>query len=287
MNDKRKVVAIITVLFMSAIAATSGTFAWFVTNRTATINYGQASVYSDQGDLEVDFKHSLNSNTNNSKNPLTNEVTISGDHEVTDISGDGIDLYNVVWSATSNIAQSITRIADVAVGDIDGYFIDFTLTVSRDPQADGFKVFLGEHTALLPNNENEPKDVGILDALRMVVINYDDNDADTGNPSIIIRYTPSIEGGAKYIAADINETTFGRVGFDLVSDNDLKSHAFETNTLIDDAEDVYPAVADLTGLTTSADVTFRFWIEGMDAQATNDYLGGVFNVVLDFYALSV
>lgn len=287
MNNKRKVVAIITVLFMSAIAATSGTFAWFVTNRTATINYGHASVYSDQGDLEVAFKSSLNDNTLDEQDPLTRKITISGDHKVTDISGDGIDLYNVVWSATPNIAQSIARIADTSVGDIDGYFIDFTLTVSRNPTSEGFKVFLGDQTALLPNNENEPKDVGILDSLRMAVINYDDNDATTGNPSVLIRYAPNAEGGAKYIAADINETAFGRAGFDLITDNNLKSHAFETNTLINDAENVYPAVADLTGLTTSADVTFRFWIEGMDSDAINAYIGGVFNVALDFYALSV
>lgn len=268
---------------MSAIAATSGTFAWFVTNRTATINYGHATIYSDQGDLEIDFKSTLNGNTSNSKNALTNTITITGGHEVTDISGDGLDLYNVVWSATENVGQSITRINEA---NIDGYFVDFTLTVSRDSGAAGFVVFLGQNTALLPNNENEPKDVGILNALRMAVINYDDNDADTGIPSVTIRYTPTTEPDAEYLVEEIGQTAFGNAGFNLVLDNDLESHPFETKTTIAAASAVYPPVADLM-VDSSADVTFRFWIEGMDSDAINAYIGGVFNVALDFYALSV
>lgn len=286
MNNK-KVITSIGVLFLSAIAATSGTFAWFITSREALIQYSGASVYTSGSDLTITYKSSLN--TIDAVNDVeyvtaSNAMNITNSQTVTDISGDGIDFNKVVWSSDENIASSIYNIETEDVGDADGYFVDFTVTVSRPSEADRFKVFLGDGTAILPLDSGSDEDKGIVKALRMVVINYDDNDSATGNPSVIIRHGTNAQSPARYLKKEADGTAYSSGTHSFEADSLYDSAPFTTESIIADAEDNYPAIADLT-TDASVDITFRFYIEGEDGDTINDYIHGTFSVELNLYAL--
>lgn len=284
----KKILTTIAVLFLSAIAATSGTFAWFVTSREASIHYSGAKIYSTDGNLMIDYKSSMNSinkTTHVTHESSTNTLSISNNQKVTDISGDGLSFYKVNWSATDNVASGIKKIGLVDSGDADDFFVDFTVTISRTPEG-GFKTFLGDGTAILPVDDTNPADIGIVKAVRMVVINYDDNSSETGEPSVIIRHGVDAESSPKYLVEGTSDNAYASGTHSFQADSIYKSTVFSTETTIAEAEALYPAVANLL-TETSVDVTFRFFIEGTDPDAKNDYLQGKFKVNLDLYALAI
>jgi hypothetical protein len=61
MNKKNKVLlGAIGLVLLSGIAATSSTFAWFTTVRTASISYSEATVQASDGNLAIEYLSSLN-----------------------------------------------------------------------------------------------------------------------------------------------------------------------------------------------------------------------------------
>jgi len=59
-EQKNKVLlGAIGLVLLSGIAATSSTFAWFTTVRTASISYSKATVQSSDGNLAIEYKSSL------------------------------------------------------------------------------------------------------------------------------------------------------------------------------------------------------------------------------------
>lgn len=283
----KKVITSIAILFLSAIAATSGTFAWFITNREALIQYSGATIFTSGSDLTITYKSSLNDiDTLNDVEFIAadNTLNITNSQTITDISGSGIDFNKVIWSSVENVASIINDVPTAAVGDADGYYVDFTVTISRPSTADGFKVFLGAGTAILPLDAGSDEDIGIVKAIRMAVINYDDNNSETGDPAVIIRHGTNSQTDARYLTKELGGTAYASGTHSFETDTLYESAPFTTDNLIADAEDVYPAIADVT-TDDSADVTFRFYIEGEDSDTINDYLHGTFSVNLALYAL--
>lgn len=295
MNNK-KLLATVGVLFASAIAATSGTLAWFTTVRNASVKYGNATIYNASSDLVIEYKGSLN--TIAAPTASGNNLTFSVASGVTDVSGDGLDLYKPIWASQESHDDGIVQRIDqvlatdsvTKVGSLvnaaysNEYFVDFTVTLSRDEESVGYKVFLGTNTAITPKTATgdaaqQAKNDGIIDSVRMAVID------DAGD--VVIRYAPTSETDPHYIIADedAEDEIYEIDGFNVEGDALLSSVAFATAENIDDAEDNYPAIADLSTV-EEADVTFRLWVEGEDVDAINDYVGGVFNIALDIYALS-
>lgn len=295
--NKKKLGSIVAILFVSAVAATSSTLAWFASVRNATITYGEAVIYSDDGDLTIGFKNSLNTLTTNEQ--TGNKLTLGGEHAVTDISGNGLYFYKPVWADQSDddsvnwIASSINPVSlevveDVAEHPADGYFVDFTITVSRNAESNGIKVFLGENTVISPKDINSDLDKGIVKATRMAVINYSDGAYETGTPNLVFIHAPEAETNFTYIIEESGNAIgiYQVPDYSFETDVDVISTEFDTASLIEDAEEMYPAIADLM-TSASQDITFRLWVEGTDEHALDDYEGGAFNVDLDIYALAI
>ncbi|OQC50067.1 MAG: hypothetical protein BWX57_00512 [Tenericutes bacterium ADurb.Bin024] len=288
MNKRNKRLGtVVTLLFISAIAATSGTLAWFTTVRTASVTYGDAEVYMRDSDLMVTYKSSLNSLSATSEVDGITKITITGTNEVTDISGNGINFYKPRWNSDNTTASFINTVPSTNPGDADGYFIDFTLTLSRSAGEDPLNlyVFLGQNTALLPADPANQEDVRAVRALRMAVISYDNNDSDTGTPSVDILYAPETETNPQYLQLG-SGGAYGLTTHELVPAT-VKSDAFETHYTIADSQAVYPEIAVLPIGTVSADVTFRVWIEGTDIHAVENIIGGKFKIKLDLYSTGI
>ena len=115
MNKKNKVLlGAIGLVLLSGIAATSSTFAWFTTVRTASISYSEATVQSSDGNLAIDYQSSLNTWSGApTYDAEANKVTIAGANKVTDISGDGKTFYKPVWTTPVSALQALKQLQQV------------------------------------------------------------------------------------------------------------------------------------------------------------------------------
>lgn len=285
-NKKQLILSLLALVLVSGLAATSSTFAWFTSTRTASLTFSSATVENRSSDLKVSYVGSQNTFT--TVDPTDNDIALTGGNRVTDISGNGIDLYKPVWASDANVASVINKVTPNGVGvagAADGYYIDILLKVERtstNANPKGLKVYLGENTAIAPVDSGNAKDVDAVKASRMAVIGYDD--ASRTNPAIKHLYAPEVEASAKYLVENAAESAYSLSGYELVSAIGLKSDAFVTETLQADA------TYEIANLMTASEayVGFRFWIEGTDAETINDKaLGGMFKVNLDVYSLEV
>jgi len=276
MNKKNKVLlSTVGLLLLSGIAATSSTFAWFTTIRTAKVNFGDAEVVSKSGDLDISFVRTANTGVTSSQ--ADEVITLTGTNKVTDISGDGKTFYKPVWADSNAMVASV--INDVT-GTADGHYVDFTIKVSRSNDIDenGLKVYLGAGTEIVGKTDASQQALNdsVVAATRLAVLD------DAGE--VILRWAPVAETSPKYLVAGTGayETTT----HELESDTALKSGEISDFTTIAAADAAGFMVADLaSGTSTETEITFRAWIEGEDAQTVNDIIGGVFNVNIALYAL--
>lgn len=280
MNKKNKVlITSIGLALFSGIAATSTTFAWFTTTQNASLSFNSATVETQDNNLNVAYTSSLNSGIVDSQ--TGNVISLTGANKVTDISGDGSDFYKPLWNAALDMpsARVAYDIEQVGATDADGYYVDFTLTISRDASGTGgMMVYLGQGTQIVAaDDENDADNQAVLGS-RLAVLD------DAGD--VILTYAPDSETNYNYISAGsgsvysvsnfVNTTELSGVvnSFTTYNDNDAALAASAV------------AIADLS-TETSVDVTFRAWLEGEDADTINDAIGGVFNIDLKIYGLTV
>lgn len=283
MNKKNKVLlGAIGLVLLSGIAATSSTFAWFTTVRTASISYSKATVQSSDGNLAIEYVSSLNTwSSTPSYDEEANKVTIAGANKVTDISGDGKTFYKPVWTTPVTAASSIETVPTTGdPGVADGFYIDFTVCLSRDNAEaenaeNGLKVYLGTGTTIAPKNPGNSKDTGAVKAARLAVIDDEEN--------VKVRWAPEQETDPKYITTGDGEL-YGVSDFKTTTDSDYKHGEITSADSMAAADQAGFLVADLSkGVATEANVTFRIWLEGEDKDCDNDILGGVFNVNIALY----
>jgi hypothetical protein len=278
MNKKNKVLlGAIGLVLLSGIAATSSTFAWFTTVRTASISYSEATVQSSDGNLAIEYVSSLNTWSGVSYDAEANKVTIAGANKVTDISGDGKTFYKPVWTTPVSAASNIETVPTTGdPGVADGFYIDFTVRLSRDNAVDenGLKVYLGSDTTIAPNSSS-PEDTGAVKAARLAVIDHQGD--------VKVRWAPEQETDPKYITTGDGEL-YGVSGFETITDEDYKHGAITSADSMAAAEAAGFLVADLSkNEATERDVTFRIWLEGEDSDCNNEILGGAFNVNIALY----
>ena len=284
MNKKNKVlITSIGLALFSGIAATSSTFAWFSAVQNASVSFNSATVEYEENDLSVAYASSLN--TGIVAGGTANALTLTGSNKVTDISGDGLNFYKPLWDAaldtpSARVAYNIETLDMASAGDADGYFVDFTLTISRsDTGANGMMVYLGAGTEITAATPSDTEDEKAVLGARLAVINSD---------ALLLTYAPDADdaGGHNYIVAAAGEELYSVADFDLASNASVVSSftSYQTNDAAVAAEAV--AIADLS-TATSANVTFRAWLEGEDSDTINAAIGGVFNIDLKIYGLSV
>lgn len=280
MNKKNKVLlGAIGLVLLSGIAATSSTFAWFTTVRTASISYSEATVQSSDGNLAIEYLSSLNTWSGApTYDAEANKVTIAGANKVTDISGDGKTFYKPVWTTPVSAASSIETVPTTgSPGVADGFYIDFTVRLSRDNDVDenGLKVYLGTGTTIAPKDSQSSKDTGAVKAARLAVIDHQGN--------VKVRWAPEQETEPKYITTGDGEL-YGVSDFKTTTDSNLKHGEITSADSKAAADGAGFLVADLSkNVATERDVTFRIWLEGEDEHCNNDILGGVFKVNIALY----
>lgn len=287
MNNKNKVLLTsVGLALLSGIAATSSTFAWFTTTRTASISYSNATVTSAQSNLAIAYKSSKSTVTNSLAGSV---LTLSGANLITDISGDGINFFKPVWSATSGIASSINAV-DYSTS-ADGKLVDFTVTLTVSGQT-AMNVYMGSGSGINPVGVADAEDLAAVASSRMAVLS---------GATPLFFYAPNAAGEKHLTAAsatpvDVYANDAGVVDATVAAAALTTLSTFTTLT----ANPATPGAAHAfvgkltptetapgSGVWTPAtlDVTFRVWIEGQDIDAINAAIGGVFNIAVSLYAL--
>ena len=287
MNNKNKVLLTsVGLALLSGIAATSSTFAWFTTSRTASVSYSSATVSTNQSNLTIAYDSSLNTlgaPTGGGTNPLV----LTGANAITDISGNGLAFFKPVWSATAGTASEIESIPVAAAGDADGYYVDFTVELEATGNT-SLNVYLGTGTQITSVNAKA------LAASRMAVIvggavkfiyapDADYTDA-TDTVQTGHRYLSAASATPKIVTGtsqDATKTSFGGTVFPSFTTYTTNSAASTAGAIV---------VANLTPVTGTPDselITFRIWLEGEDVEADNDAISGVLSAAINFYALEV
>lgn len=290
MNKKNKVLlSTIGLVLLSGIAATGSTFAWFTSVRTASINFNDATVETKSGNLVIAYKDT-GDDGDISTSQTGNVLTITGSNKITDVSGDGVNFYKPVWADSASTVASVINAVSTSVG----HYVEFGITVSRSNAAgaNGLKVYLGTGTTITGKDvveatpgsptpgeiAQQAKNDDVVAATRLAVVDASD--------AVKLRWAPVAETSPEYLTSTPG-SAYGLTTHTLQSDGALLPAAIPADlTVIPGTASAYE-VADLTGAVTSADLTFRVWIEGTDAQTINDIIGGVISVNIALYALEV
>ncbi|MCX5775684.1 MAG: hypothetical protein NTV44_04935 [Firmicutes bacterium] len=147
------------------------------------------------------------------------------------------------------------------------------------------KVYFGDTTGINAVSASAA-DVGAVSAARLAVID------DTTTKFI---WAPEADAGYEYLSTGlVTDTAYGVTNHKLnpltpIGDSDKFWQGSISNyaTVAEaDAAGNMPCVADLSSV-TSANVTFRSWIEGTDPDCINTALSGVYNLKLDLYGIAI
>lgn len=282
MNKKNKVLlSTIGLVLLSGIAATGSTFAWFTSVRTASINFNDATVETKSGDLQIEYRPTGAEGASLTPSLVDNNtLTITGINKtVTDISGDGKNFYKPVWADSASTTASIINTVSTSVGN----YVEFGIKVKRSNAANatGLKVYIGQGTSITGKIDaaNQGLNDSVVPATRLAVLNSSND--------VKFRWAPVAEGTPKYLTATPGTgDAYGLNTHTVTSDGTLVNGAFDGDLTANPGTASKYEVADLTSV-TSADLTFRVWIEGTDAQTVNAIIGGVISVNIALYALEV
>ena len=275
-------------LTISAAAMVTGTVAWFTTVRQSTMEIDNVTVVSTVGNLKVSY---IGDGVVTAGQD--GDFTVTGaSFETTDISGDGLTFYKPLWNQDGVSALRIDDVTDSV--NYPGYYAEFQLKIERDNANvdNGFLVYLGSPSELIPADDQEVADVAATEAARVAFLN---EDADAR----IFTWAPeSGDAAYSYLKAENGQTAYGVSNFKLetYSGNTFFTGAISNHTAINGGGNGHtggdsPVIADLTAsggvAIDEVIVTVRVWLEGTDPEATNDAIGGVFSIKLNLYAMSL
>ena len=281
MNNKNKVLLTsVGLALLSGIAATSSTFAWFTTTRTASVSYSNATVTTNQSNLTIAWASDENSLTKSGGG--TAPLVLTGANAITDISGDGLSFFKPTWSATPGTATKID-----AVASANGYYVDFTVALTASGNT-SLNIYLGAGTELTSANASA------LAASRMAVVvggvvkfiyapDADYTDA-AGATQTGHRYlsasssTPKIVTGA---SQDADKTLFAGTIYSSFATYTSNAAATAGGATI------LTTLTPTTGTDDTENITFRIWLEGEDVEGVNTAITGVLSAAINFYALEV
>lgn len=130
MKTKAKLVLALSVLTAgTAVAGATGTFAWFTTNRSATLTYSKVTAYNNHGTLDVQIYNlsdtgAVPTNTPAAESkPAVHSVAGSAKSTTTDISSaDGVTLVKPIWTGESGNGKKAEKLVNAEAGEYTTYY---------------------------------------------------------------------------------------------------------------------------------------------------------------------
>ncbi len=201
MKTKAKLILALSVLTAgTAVAGATGTFAWFTTNRSATLTYSKVTARNDHGTLDVIIGKLSDTGatvTNTDKSGETEAVhsVVGAASSTTDISSkDGATLVKPIWTKNAGNGNMAEKTVAAEWGkDYVVYYFGL-----KNQGANALNIFLDKGTAITATTAGETaqaKKDKALEGLTRVAVN------DTGKTDL-----PAIAEGANSYTVTANNT---------------------------------------------------------------------------------
>lgn len=291
------IIALSSLLAVTAGVAATSTFAWITSTRTATVTYKKATAYSNNGNLTLKYVAPTAGAAFNTPNitDYTGQLDITNavaGGKITDISGDGVTFYKPKLTADST--DSIQKFVDgtyaaIANSDSTSYYVEFGIAFhngNTDPATNKMKVYVNTGSSLLA-------DVSTTGTTEEKAIQNAKNDlaakatrvaflAGSATPTLQAYWNPNSDATPIYMSsgtvADNKIVTTACTGLsEYVAGNygdiNLAATAIENQYLGE--------VAD-----TDLAITVRMWLEGTSTSCINGSKDGQVNLTLSFGAVN-
>ena len=183
MKTKAKLVLALSVLTAgTAVAGATGTFAWFTTNRSATLTYSKVTAVTSNSKLRVVMgtltdgttKTADNYDSNNKK--FKDEITLESTGSFTsDVSSpDGMNFLKPEWKGQAGNNNEVFDVKNVtgqsfAAGLNGGYYTQYYFMVQNDGVSPTH-VFLNEKTGIFPVESTKDEDKALASWSRVAIL---------------------------------------------------------------------------------------------------------------------
>lgn len=268
---KRLLVSSALMLVLTAVAATSSTFAWFSVNRKGTVESSEITATAKDGGLEISSQD-------------------DGAKSLYDVSSkDGKTFYKpVLGPASTADTPSFASCPVVYNGSADlntnsNYFMELKIGFTS---TSALNIYLSKDTTMTV--VDEVKNNAALDSLRIAFLPANESYEVKENDEPLLVYAPKEEENIKYVSGttvtnnNLSETQYttdelgtgGNVQNGPITADDVSTHdstnkyymgSFAAN------EHLY--------------IVARMWLEGTDAQCTNAAIEGIVKAKLSFYGV--
>lgn len=288
MKTKAKLVLALSVLTAgTAVAGATGTFAWFTTNRSATLTYSKVTAYNNHGTLEVkisswsDKAGTVNNQPSDGTNPAKHSVVGSAKSTTTDISSaDGVNLFKPIWKGESGEGKEAEKMVNAVAGEYTTYYFSIANTGETS-----LNVFLDQGTKIKPNAADTTTDQGKKDlalaSFSRFAINYFGTTAPEENSSLVKDSTKVIEtsGGntGKYVDALTGTKVVSK---DLTQVEGVNSFIGDLSPVTSATATTAPQFLKTVAKNETHYFTVTVWLEGTkgDGATFNACAGGLIDV---------
>lgn len=281
-NSTKLILVLAAGMAVTAGAGATATYAWFRTTRTAEMSIANASIWGN-GDLNVAYEPvdfgGVSSSAVNNKNGF--DMT-SASNNVTDISGNGIAMYQPNWNP--NVAENVEEalsINSVANSASKTYFIRFGVVLTNKG-SEPFNVYVNGGSAVSPVSSADA-DVASSKSIRMAFW-------DQSSSTIYSTWQPDDTDGTDassyhYVIPSTGKTLYGVSDFDVANPAATTFHAGDFNVITSAAQAVDGQKIVAVPGNSSVTVQVSVWIEGTLASATKTCVNGKVSIILDLIAI--
>ncbi len=288
MKTKAKLVLALSVLTAgTAVAGATGTFAWFTTNRSATLTYSKVTAQSSNAKLEVTLGGITDSGLNKKSNYSDKDGTFSDAIALeptksftTDVSSvDGKKFYKPDWKGVAGNAAEVYSVKEASDG-----FTQFYFTVKNTGNTKTH-VFFNEGTAVKANADGNTADAALAIWTRVAVLETKSTETpkadDVAEATLKVMFENVDSGSVKGKGiASTTVTADNKVTLTDVADATHKVGAFEA--VVSGTTKTTNNVAYLGELDANATKAYivSVWLEGTESDNQDAAAGGAVDVTL-------
>lgn len=292
MKTKAKLVLGLSLLTAATLTAgATGTFAWFTTNRTATMTYQNIVAQSVGGNLEAhihplsDTGATVTTTTDGVEESLTGKRSYTADVS----SGDGVAFAQPKWKTIAGNDQAVYSVADVSANKDNKYYTSYYISL-KNKGATGSKslnVYLTSGSqitaAATPSGAGAEAD-GKLAGWTRVALNLQGADTPTmsnakAEHTIILNGTAASNAYVTSKAAEIEKLSGDTTVYHTIAEG-----TYLTSGSVPVASDDTKGKQFVATVEAQATVNVRVtvWMEGTAADNQDKAIGAAINVKLVF-----